>query len=76
MKLVITGIVKNTSALIDVAQLEVPTPATLEQLNEGAEQIRNLIAQSFKSGADGYATLGDVVINIQSFAALNVSVKN
>jgi hypothetical protein len=75
MKLVITGVVKNTSTWMVVAQVEAEETATLEQLNEGAEQIRDLIAQAFKSGKDGYMTLGDVVINMQSFAVLSVSVK-
>lgn len=75
MKLVITGIVKNTSAWVEIVQVDADESTTLEQINKGVKEIQDLVGQAFKSGNDGYMTFGDVVISIQSFAALSVVVK-
>jgi hypothetical protein len=75
MKLVIKGIVKQTSTWVEIVEVETEETATLAECKEGAQEIRNLIAQSFKSGSDGYMTLGDVVINMQSFAAIGISIE-
>lgn len=75
MKIVINGIVKNTSNWVLINQSEADSSATLEQVNEGADEIRNLIGQAFKSGQNGHLTFGTDVINIQAFAVISVDVK-
>lgn len=75
MKLVLRGIVKDTSTWIDISEAEVLETATIEELNEGAEEIREMIAQSFKAGTNGYLKFGDAVINMQAFAVIAVEVK-
>jgi hypothetical protein len=75
MKIVIKGVVKQTSTWVEIVEVEAEETATLAECNEGVQEIRNLIARSFKSGNDGYMTFGDVVINIQSFAAIGISIE-
>lgn len=74
MELRVEGIVKNTSSWVFLTSVEVAETATEKEVNEGAEEFRNLIGAAFKGGTDGYVTLGDVVINIQSYAAISVKV--
>ena len=75
MKLVIKGIIKQTSQWVDIAEDEVLGDVTTEQLNEGLDQLRDAIGDMFDSGKSGQVTLGDSVINVQAFAAINVSVE-
>lgn len=75
MKLVLRGIVKDTSTWVDLAEVEALETATIEELNEGADEIRELIAQAFKGGANGYLNFGNSVINMQSFAVMSVELK-
>lgn len=75
MKLVLRGIVKDTSSWVDLAEVEALETATIEELNEGADEIRELIAKAFKSGANGYLNFGNSVINMQSFAVMSVELK-
>lgn len=75
MKLVLRGIVKDTSTWVDISEVEVLETATIEELNEGAKEIHEMIAQSFKDGTNGYLKLGHAVINMQAFAVIAVEVK-
>lgn len=75
MKIVIKGIVKQTSHWVDIAADEVPEDATAEQVNEGLDQLRDAIGEMFKSGKSGQATMSGSVIDIQSFAVISVNVE-
>lgn len=75
MKIVIKGIVKHTSTWVGLASVDVDlSNASESDVEQGAEQIRDVIAASFKEGANGHLTFGDVVINIQSFATISVEI--
>ena len=75
MKLVLRGIVKDTSTWVDVAEAATFETATIEEINEGADEVREMVAQVFKGGANGYLKFGDAVINLQAFAVITVEVK-
>ena len=75
MKLVLRGIVKDTSTWVDLAEVEALETATTEELNEGADEVRELIAKTFKEGTNGYLKLESCVINMQAFAVITVEVK-
>lgn len=75
MKIVIMGIVKQTSRWVDISTVDIDDPeVSEEEVNQEIDRMRNLIATCFKDGSNGYMTLGDVVISTQSFAAISVSV--
>jgi hypothetical protein len=75
MKLVIRGIVKDTSSWINLGEVESDETATTEELNEAAEDVREIISHAFKSGTNGYLNVDTAVINIQAFAIITVEVK-
>jgi hypothetical protein len=75
MKIVIRGIVKNTSALLTLAEAEVLEGATLEEIDEGADQIRDIIKTSFRDKSAAFITIEGVVINVSEFAILSVKVE-
>lgn len=75
MKLVLRGIVKDTSSWVDLAEVEALETATIEELNEGADEVRELIAQAFKSNSNGYLKFETAVININAFAVISVELK-
>jgi hypothetical protein len=72
---VVKGIVKDTSSWVELTKIETEENATDEQLENGANEFRNLVAHAFKSGNSGYMTVGNAVINIQSFAAISISIE-
>ena len=75
MKIVIKGIVKQTSQWVDIAEDEVLEDATIEQVNEVLDQLRDVIGDMFKSGKSGQLTFNNSVINIQAFALIRVNVQ-
>jgi hypothetical protein len=75
MKLVIRGIVKNTSVLLTLAEVEALESATLEEIEEGADQIRDIIKTSFRDKSAAFISVDGVVINISEFAILSVKVE-
>jgi len=75
MQIVIRGIVKNTSSLLILAKIEALKSATLEQLEEGADEIRDIIKTSFRDKSAAFINIDDVVINVSEFAILSVKVE-
>ena len=75
MKIVIRGIVKNTSTWVDISEVEALESATPEQLKDGADGIIDIIKSSFRDKSAAFINIDGVVINISEFATLSVKVE-
>ena len=73
MKIVVRGILKNTSEWIDLSYVSIDDKdATPEEIDQAVEQMRDIVASAYKNGTSGHLTADDVVIDIQSFAAISI----
>lgn len=75
MKVVVKAIVKNTDTWVHLETSEVDmTQATEDEVRQGVVQFKDIVATSFKEGADGYLSIGDTIINVQAYAAISIEV--
>ena len=75
MKIVIKGIVKQTSQWIDIIRAEITNGSSIEDVNDVARQLKRHIKDVYVLDDSGFASINDVVIDIQSFAVISVNVE-
>lgn len=75
MKVVVKAIVKNTDTWVHLETLDVDMTRTTElDVERDVGQFKDIVATSFKEGADGYLSIGDTIINVQAYAAISIEV--
>ena len=75
MKIVVKGIVKQTSQWVDIIRGEMTNVSSFEDANIITRQLKEHIEDVYKLDDSGFASINDVVIDIQSFAVISVNVE-
>lgn len=72
--IVVRGIVKHTSQCIEITRTKIDKKTSDDEVANTAKELRSIVMTVFRDNKSGYIYIGNVYIDILSFAVLEIDV--